>query len=76
VAALPAWWERHEMVVHLAFDFQDLRAAEEAVRIRERRVEELEEELRALGVGTEDTDEEDEEGEGEVAALAARLAGL
>lgn len=39
-----------------------MRAAEEGVRRREARVAELEEELRALGVGTEDTEEEDESG--------------
>jgi ankyrin repeat protein len=54
-------WRAHEDLVGLAFDFQDTRAAEEGVRRREVRVAELEEELRALGVGTEDTDEDEAE---------------
>jgi hypothetical protein len=58
-------WREHERMVHLAFDVRDLREAEEAVRVRERRVQELEGELRALGVGSEDTEDDDESGEGE-----------
>jgi hypothetical protein len=49
-------WREHERMVKLAFDFQDMRAAEEGVRVREARVEELEEELRRRGI------EEDSEG--------------
>jgi hypothetical protein len=65
VAALSRMWQVHEAMVRLAFDFQEMREVEEGVRARERRVEELEEELRALGVGTEDTDEEDDDEEDE-----------
>jgi hypothetical protein len=56
-------WRAHEDMVGLAFDFKELREAEEAVRVREARVQKLEEELQALGVGTEDTDEDEEEEE-------------
>jgi ankyrin repeat protein len=58
-------WQAHDAIVGLAFDFLEMREAEEAVARRERRVEELEAELRALGVGTEDTDEEEEDEEEE-----------
>jgi hypothetical protein len=64
-AELTTSWRAHEAYVKLAFDFVELREAEEAVARREARVAELEAELRALGVGTEDTEEEeDDEGEG------------
>jgi hypothetical protein len=65
VAALTTSWRAHEAFVNLAFDFYDLRAAEEGVRRREARVAELEEELRALGVGTEDTEEDEDEDDAE-----------
>jgi ankyrin repeat protein len=55
-------WRAHEDLVGLAFDFQDLRAAEEGVRRREARVAELEEKLRRRGIGSV---EEDESGGGD-----------
>jgi hypothetical protein len=62
VAALPPLWDRHEMMVHLAFDFREMREAQEAVRASERRVRQLEEELRARGgAGAEDDEEEDDD---------------
>jgi hypothetical protein len=61
--AQPTTWRAHEAFVNLAFDFLELREAEAAVAQRERRVRELEDELRALGVGMEETEEEDEEEE-------------
>jgi hypothetical protein len=57
-------WRAHEDMVGLAFDFQDLRAAEEGVRRREMRVQELEEELRRRGIGTEEEEEDDGGGGG------------
>jgi ankyrin repeat protein len=59
--AQPSTWRAHEAFVGLAFGFLELREADEAVARREGRVREFEEELRALGVGTEDTEEEEEE---------------
>jgi hypothetical protein len=50
-------------MVGLAFDFQ----VDEAVRVRERRVEELEEELRRRGIEVGE-DEDDDEEMGEAAA--------
>jgi hypothetical protein len=55
-------WRAHEDMVGLAFDFQEMREADEAVARREAQVKELEEELRALGCGTEDADDEKDEG--------------
>jgi hypothetical protein len=37
----PPTWQVHEAMVGLAFDFQEAREADEAVRVRERRVQEL-----------------------------------
>lgn len=55
-----------DALMALGADVQDVRAAEEGVRVRQQRVHELEEQLRALGVGTAETDEsDDEEEEGE-----------
>jgi ankyrin repeat protein len=51
-------WQEHDETVQLAFDFKELREAEEGVRARERRVEELEEELRRRGGEGEGDDEE------------------
>jgi hypothetical protein len=42
-------WQEHDETVQLAFDVRELREAEEAVRVREMRVEELEGELRRRG---------------------------
>ena len=70
----PPPWQMHEAMVELAFDFQDVRAAEEGVRVRQRRVQELEEQLQARGGGTEDSDESDEseeEGKGGAGAGGA-----
>jgi hypothetical protein len=60
-AAVTTSWRAHEAYVDLAFDFLEMREAEEAVAGREARVKELEEELRALGCGTEDTEDDEEE---------------
>jgi hypothetical protein len=49
----PPPWQVHEAMVGLAFDFQEVREADEAVRRREARVAELEEELRRRGSGAE-----------------------
>jgi ankyrin repeat protein len=59
------FWRAEEAIIGLAFDSLELREAEAAVRRREARVAELEEELRALGVGTEDSDEDEEEDDDE-----------
>jgi ankyrin repeat protein len=64
VPELTTSWRAHEAYVKLAFDSLELREAEEGVRRREARVAELEAELRALGVGTEDADEEGDETDG------------
>jgi hypothetical protein len=56
-------WRGEDEIVQLAFDFVELRQEEEGVRRREARVRELEEECKALGIGTEDTEEQDDEEE-------------
>jgi hypothetical protein len=58
-------WRGEDEIVQLAFDFVELREAEEGVRRREARVAELEEELRALGEGSEDTEDDEDEDEEE-----------
>jgi hypothetical protein len=58
----PMTWRGHEGMVRLAFDFRDAREAEERLRATEGRIEELENELAELGVGTESDDEEEEQG--------------
>jgi hypothetical protein len=48
----------HEAMVGLALDFQEVREVDEAVRVREERVRELEEELGRRGIGSEEEDDE------------------
>jgi hypothetical protein len=57
----PPPWQVHEAMVGLAFDFQEVREVDEAVRVRERRVQELDEELRRRG----EEGEEESEGGGD-----------
>lgn len=64
-------WQAQDELVQIAFDHRDAREADEAVARREARVVELEDELRALGVGTSDTDSEGEQEA--VARLEARV---